>query len=198
MTHPSDPFDLSIYSDTIDQFSTIPSDSFSFEPSEQTTSQVTEPTINQLPSSIQRVGDRAKDWALWTDMTKTEFIEWWLTTQYGSKPEAHRMHWDGKGHTSDVWTHFNQIANIQTGRPKVICKQCGAMFSYPSLNGTTALRRHRANRNCQKNKGKQPNIQHLMQRAVFILNESKEYRTQANIDLLNLGYQFITNTSAFF
>ena len=81
------------YSDSIDAL--LPSDSFSFEPelSKPNESQLTEPNTTQLllPLSIQRTGDRRKDWALWTEMTKSEFIEWWLTTQYGTKPEAKRI-----------------------------------------------------------------------------------------------------------
>lgn len=175
MAHSSNSISLSTYSDSIDQFSTIPSDSFSFEPPEPTNSQLNELITNQLPPSIQCVGDHTKDWALWTVMTKTEFIEWWFTTQYGSKPEARRIHWDGKGHISDIWTYFDQVANIQTGKPKVICKHCGVMFGHPSLNGTTALRRHWNNGSCQKKKGKQTNIQHLMQQAVLISDKKAQY-----------------------
>jgi hypothetical protein len=181
MAHLSDPMSQSIYSDSIDPI--LPSDSFSFEPepSEPTKSQLTEPDTTQLPLplSIQRVGDQTKEWALWTEMTKTEFIEWWLTTQYGSKPDAQRIHWDRKRYKSDIWSSFDQIANIQTGKPKVICKQCGVMFGHPALNGTTALRRHQTNGSCRRPKGKQTNIQHLIQKVVCLLegekSESKIY-----------------------
>jgi hypothetical protein len=64
MAHLSDPTPSSIFSESIDQFSIIPSDSFSFEPTEPTEptdSQLTEPIIYQLPQSIERVGDRTKD-----------------------------------------------------------------------------------------------------------------------------------------
>jgi hypothetical protein len=55
------------------------SDSFSFEPSELTESQTTEltslPPPLPLPPSIQRIRDRMKQWALWTEMTKADFIK---------------------------------------------------------------------------------------------------------------------------
>src|ERR1700756_4147101 len=101
-------------------------------------------------------------------MTKTEFIEWWLTTQYGSKPEAKRLHWDRKGHISPIWTNFNQIANIQTGKPIVIYKNCDMILGHPVSNGTSPLRRYLKGGRCQKRKGKQGNIQHLIQKVVFI------------------------------
>ena len=105
MAQSSDPMSQSIYSDSIDPL--LLSDSFSFEPTEPTNSQTTELSLLPLPPSIQRVGDRTKDWALWTEMTKSEFIEWWLTTQYGSKPDAQRIYWDKKGYTSEIWTSFD-------------------------------------------------------------------------------------------
>jgi hypothetical protein len=103
-------------------------------------------------------------------MTNTEFIQWWLSTQYGSMPEAQRVHWDRKGYKADVWPSFNQVANIQSGQPKVVCKQCGLMLDHPFLNGTSGMKRHKQRGNCQKKKGKQANIQHLMQKAVFIFD----------------------------
>jgi hypothetical protein len=178
MAHLSDHTSQSFYSDSIDPI--LLSDSFSFEPSEPTESQTTEltPLPLPLPQSIKRVGDRTKQWALWMEITKSEFIEWWLTTQYGSKPDAQRIHWDRKGYTSDVWIAFDQIANIQTGKPKVICKHCGIMLSHPALNGTTALHRHQKNASCQrsKDKQKQTNIQHLMQKVVSLLEREKSER----------------------
>ena len=115
MAHLSDHMSQSIYSDSIDP--TLPSDPFFFEPSEptesqQTESQPTELTPLPLPHSVQPIGDRTKQWALWIEMTKTEFIEWWLTTQYGTKPEAKRVHWDRKRLSSSVWPYFDQVANI--------------------------------------------------------------------------------------
>lgn len=165
---------LDRYSDSIDPI--LLSDSFSFELdlSEPTESQLTEPDTTQplLPLSIQRIGDRLKEWALWTEMTKTEFIEWWLTTQYGTKPEAKRIHWDKKGRLSDIWTHFDQIANIYSGKPKIVCKRCGIILEHPVLNGTSGMHRHWKNGQCQR-KSKQTNIQHLMQKGVCLLERKK-------------------------
>lgn len=178
MAHLSDHIGQSIYSDSIGP--TIPSDPFFFEPSEPTETQQTEsqpteliPLPLLLPSSIERTGGRTQQWALWTEMTKADFIEWWLTTQYGTSPKAKCVHWDGKGHKSDVWSSFDQIANIETGQPKVICKQCSTMFGHPSTHGTNTLRRHKTNGSCQKSKGKQPDIQQSIQMKVCLLERKK-------------------------
>lgn len=173
MAHLSDPISQSIYSDSIDP---LLSESFSFELelSEPTGSQLTEPNITQplLPPSIQRIRDRKQQWALWTEMTKAEFIEWWLTTQYGTKPEAKRIRWDKTGFQSHVWSQFDQIAHINTGKPKVICKKCGVILEHPISNGTSAMGRHQKNGLCQR-KTKQTNIKYLMEKAVCLLEREK-------------------------
>jgi hypothetical protein len=82
-------------------------------------------------------------------MSKTEFIEWWLTTQYGLKPKGERPHWDKKGYTSELWHNFDQVAHIKTGQPKAICKACHQIVDHPvtpnkkgTKYGTNALKRH--------------------------------------------------------
>ena len=108
---PSSSINLSITSDSIDP---LLSD---FTPSEVTESQSTAPIISEPPPpSIERVGpDREKEQALWSDMSKTKFIKWWLTTQYGLKPKGERPHWDKRGYTSELWHNFDQVAHIKTG-----------------------------------------------------------------------------------
>jgi len=102
MAHLSDHISQSIYSDSIGP--TLPSDPFFFEPSEPTETQQTETQQTEtqqtelillpllLPSSIERTGGRTQQWALWKEMTKADFIEWWLTTQYGTSPKAKCVH----------------------------------------------------------------------------------------------------------
>jgi hypothetical protein len=160
MAFPSESFTPSIYSDSIDP---LLSD---FTPSEAPESQSTElitPLI--LPSSLQRVGGR-KEYALWTDINKTEFIEWWLTTQYATtSPYTKRVRWDRKGQSSKVWSYFNQIANIQNGTPMVICKRCDMILTHPVQNGTTGMGKH-YNSSTYKTKSKQATIDQLIKRVV--------------------------------
>jgi hypothetical protein len=152
----------------------LPSDPFFFEPTEPTESQITELTPLPLPPSIQRTGGRTQQWALWTEETKTEFLEWWLTTQYGTIPDAKHIHWDKRRYSSKVWTSFDQVAHIPTGKPKVLCQKCYMMLSHPyPKNGTSAMGRHQTNGSCQKSKGKQTNIQQSFKNMVCLLEREK-------------------------
>jgi hypothetical protein len=100
-------------------------------------------------------------------MTKNDFVNWWLNTDFGSKPEAKRIHWDKQGYLSDVWSHFDQVAHPSTGQPKVMCKQCGKLLDHPNFtkNGTNALRRHWRKGNC-KPAPKQSGIKQIIQQVV--------------------------------
>jgi hypothetical protein len=164
MSQLSDPFPSSLYGDSFDQSSIIPDDIFSDLPdTEQTESQ----TVQTIPSSLERVKDQTKSWVRYTSMTKDDFVNWWLHTQYGSKPEAKRVSWDKTGYSSDMWPFFDQIAHSSTGQPKVICKQCNKMYDHPTYttNGTNGPRRHWKKGKC-KPEAKQANIQQLLQQTV--------------------------------
>ena len=174
MSQLSDPYPSSLYGDSLDQSSILPNDAFSDLPNSQQTESQT------IPSSLERVGNRMKSWVRYTNMTKDDFVNWWLNTQYGSKLEAKRVSWDRKSYSSDIWAHFDQIAHSSTGQPKVICKQCSKILDHPTYttNGTNALRRHWKKGNC-KPAAEQSNIQQLIQQIVSY-NQSK-VRTKANI-----------------
>jgi hypothetical protein len=81
-----------------------------------------------LPPSLQRVSpDRRKTYILYTDMTKNDFVAWWLKTDFGRKK---RMRWDAR-QQSDVWKYFDQVAKGDDGEPKVICKRCMKVLDHP-------------------------------------------------------------------
>ena len=169
MPFPSSYFNPSITSDSIDP---LLSDFTPFDASE---SQSTAPNIYEPPPpSIERVGpDREKEWALWSEMSKTEFIEWWLTTQYGSKPKGEHPHWDKRGYTSELWQFFNQVAHIKTGQPKAICKACSQIVDHPvtpnkkgTKYGTNALKRHTKAKCRGAGPASEQNIQDLWKKAV--------------------------------
>ncbi|WCJ18468.1 hypothetical protein M5689_000817 [Euphorbia peplus] len=44
--------------------------------------------------------------------------------------------------TSDVWEHFTKIKDKNSGITKAVCKYCKYVFSAPSKNATSHLRRH--------------------------------------------------------
>jgi BED zinc finger. len=165
MALPSSSFAPSIYSDNIDP---LLSNCFSVPPSNVPESYSTAPVVSSLlPPSLRRVGGRRKEWALWSEMTKTEFIEWWLTTQYATTlPNPGQVHWDGVGQSSKAWECFDQVANITSGEPKVLCRRCGDFLQHPWRHGPSGMSRHLKKDKC-KEVGRQANIQLMMaQRAV--------------------------------
>lgn len=137
----------------------IPDDLFTLDPS---SSQVTLTSIPDteliqpppIPTALERVGpDRYKSFILYNDMSKDDFLHLWLQTEQGSKQGSSRvnaddgenaktLHWDGTGNTSDIWTHFKQMAHCTAGLPKVMCERCGKVLEHPnwSSNGTHSLR----------------------------------------------------------
>jgi hypothetical protein len=177
----SDTGPSSLYDGTI---SYIPSDDFQVfteEPlfSQQTVvsgsnSEFRQPLL--IPASLERTGSGPKKpYVLYSNMTKKDFVEWWLQTQFGTQQHSKKkFRWDAR-QLSDVWKSFDQVAHYQTGEPKVICQRCGRILEHPqqSLNGTTSMKRHLEGGLCQKTAietRKQPSIQLSLQDMVLILN----------------------------
>lgn len=121
-----------------------------------------------IPDTLQCVGpDRRKVYVLYSDMSKEDFVSWWLKTDFGRKK---RMRWDSR-HQSDCWKYFDQVAHITTGEPKVICNRCAKVLDHPqhSRHGTSTMNKHIQGvtcRNATNNAAKQPKIKQLMQDAV--------------------------------
>ncbi|KAL2694983.1 hypothetical protein AAEP93_002551, partial [Penicillium crustosum] len=95
-------------------------------------------------------------------MTHTEWVDWWLQTDFGRKS---KIHWDSN-HQSDVWGRFNQVANSIDGAPKVMCKNCGQILEHPytihphptgdrkaQYHGTSTMSKHIKSAGCRKAKG---------------------------------------------
>lgn len=146
--------------------------------SQQTITSAPESDFLQTPSapaSLRRVGpDRKKSYILYEDMTKEDFIIWWLQTQYMSMEDQKKIRWEGK-RSSDVWQHFVQVAHHISGEPKVMCQRCGNILPHPHehLNGTNSMKRHYASEKClkaAKDASKQRNIQQSFQSAVWFLS----------------------------
>jgi hypothetical protein len=66
--------------------------------------------------------DRHKSFILYTEMSKDGFLHWWLPIEQCNKqgsPQVNaddsenvkKLHWDGTGNTSDIWTRFKQAAS---------------------------------------------------------------------------------------
>lgn len=180
----SDPGPSSLHEgDAIDHLSSyLPSDDIQlFTPdlscSQQTVTSATESDFLRplsVPSSLQRVGpDRKKSWVLYADMSKAEFITWWLQTQFGSRlDQQKKIRWDAK-RSSPSWKNYDQVAHCVTGEPKIICRRCGKDFPHPHShsNGTNSMKRHYEANKCQKaasDAAKQQSIHQSMEFAVCI------------------------------
>lgn len=141
MAFPSSSFAASTNSDNIDP---LLSDCFSIPPSEAPESQITvltEPL--PIPPSLKRVGFGRNQCVLWSNMTRAEFIEWWLTTTFATTdPTAKRLKWDQKNRSSEVWSSFEQAAMVDDGKPMVICKLCDTLLSHSWINGTSGMKHH--------------------------------------------------------
>ncbi|KAJ5355553.1 uncharacterized protein N7496_012765, partial [Penicillium cataractarum] len=145
----SDQYPLSAFEDNPrDTFSFFTSDGlFNLDGRETLTST---PNVNLLrpaippviPETLERVGPpKRKNYILWTEMANEDFIVWWLKTEYGSKMK--RNIFEGR-RNAECWDHFYQVATIQDGSPKVICKNCDHILAYPAdkRRGTSTMNRH--------------------------------------------------------
>jgi hypothetical protein len=118
-----------------------------------------------IPNTLTRVGPgRVKSFVLYSDMSKDEFVAWWLSTEFGKKK---RINW-GYQHTADCWSHFNQVADIKTGKPGAMCSHCHKILEHPAncRSGTTSLNKHIAGPTCRKSTSKKPDIKQLLAKAV--------------------------------
>lgn len=124
--------------------------------SEQTIASAPESEFLQpvyAPLSLQRVGpDRKKSFVLYSEMSKNEFINWWLQTQNGSQPDLQRrIRWNAK-RISDAWKHFDQVAHHISGELMIMCRLCGVTLPHlnRTANGTNTMKRHPEIEKCRK------------------------------------------------
>jgi len=129
-----------------------------------------------VPSSLIRVGpDRRKAFVLYDEMTHSDWVDWWLQTDYGRKS---KIHWDSS-HQSDIRSHFHQVAHGTDGAPKVMCKRCGQILEHPyslrskgadgkdQRHGLSTMKRHLTTAGCRKvNKGQKAEITKFLKKGV--------------------------------
>jgi hypothetical protein len=74
------------------------------------------PTLSTLTTA-----DRIT-WVVFSLMAKSEFLDWWLTTQYGMKDGLEKTGvWGRKKQNSELWSHFDEVAHSQTRKPYLLC-----------------------------------------------------------------------------
>lgn len=172
-----------------------PSSAYGYEDSELGFPPSTETSFSQLnpiffpepflltskaPLSLKRAGfGGSSPFVLYPEMDNTQFIEWWLTTQYGDPKRMEPkkpLDWARK-RTSKHWKDFVQVAHEDTGRPKILCQRCGTILDHPNWNpsgppsGTSCLQRHLNSHTCQLRSGQsrsQPGIPETFTHMVII------------------------------
>ncbi|KAJ5300236.1 hypothetical protein N7508_007519 [Penicillium antarcticum] len=122
------------------------------------------------PESLRRVGpDRKKIYVLYNDMSKEQFIAWWLQTQYATvEGNGKRINWKSK-HSSEVWDNFDQVAHQLTGEAKVMCRRCGKVLPHPQEkgDGTNSMKRHLGSNSCRRVTSDQSQQQGIQQSFEF-------------------------------
>jgi hypothetical protein len=94
---------------------------------------------------------------LYENMVHNEWVEWWLQTNYGRKS---KINWDSTHHTP-IWEKFDQVASIQDGAPKIMCRRCAKILEHPyslrtntngrsQYHGTSGMSKHRNSHACIK------------------------------------------------
>lgn len=157
-------FTSSFYGELDD--SQVPTSSASIQTQETWESSFLRPgglTPTSVPSSLTRVGpDRRKTFLLYDQMVHSEWVDWWLGTEYGTKS---KINWDSKRHT-EVWDSYHQVAQISDGAPKVMCKRCGKILEHPystssgstgskvQYHGTSTIMKHLKTAGCIRSDNK--------------------------------------------
>jgi hypothetical protein len=112
------------------------------------------------PLSFNRIG-RSKLFFQWTQEQHTQFLEWWLSTEWvinaaadqdGADDLATRVNWNSTSRKSEFWKSFDQAANRHTGEPVLICQKCGISIVHPGIrnSGTNALKNHVLSQSCRQ------------------------------------------------
>jgi hypothetical protein len=89
-----------------------------------------------------------------------EFLSWWLETDYGqqlTKNGKYKFRWSAESRSSKVWKHFDQVAELRSGRPKVVCRSCLTPLNHPhhprhKSHGTSTMGKHLKSNSCRRSK----------------------------------------------
>lgn len=117
---------------------------------------ISKTSSQQPPPVLKRVGpNRRKNWVLYEPEYSMEFLIWWAKTEYGQVLNSEgrsRIKWSIESYYTEVWGHFDQVADISTGRPKVICRSCLTLLDHPQYkkHGTSAMGKHQKSKSCRK------------------------------------------------
>ncbi|KAJ5340406.1 hypothetical protein N7541_009530 [Penicillium brevicompactum] len=110
------------------------------------------------PANLTRFAPDRRDWVLYDTAQNNEFLLWWLETDYGrrlTKNGRYNFRWSVESHSSKVWKQFDQVAELRSGRPKVICRSCFTPLNHPhhphhKSHGTSTMGKHLKSKSCRR------------------------------------------------
>lgn len=128
------------------------SDTYSVVPSANASYLLTQlGSPNPIPQEIEQVTlyyeRRYRTYAIY-NMTKDSelFLSWWLQTDYG---RTNRIRWDAE-QSSSSWQGFQQVAEADSGIPRVLCQSCQTIIKHPKCGGgLTTMGRHYKGPSCK-------------------------------------------------
>jgi hypothetical protein len=94
---------------------------------------------------------------IWTSNTKEDFRMWHAATSYVEWAKKHSKSlptWDPATKSSKWWKHFDEVADVATGKPGLKCIHCGHMPGHPATSnsgGTSQMKHHVESKQCKKN-----------------------------------------------
>ncbi|KAJ5152519.1 hypothetical protein N7492_009799 [Penicillium capsulatum] len=128
------------------------------------------------PSSFICVGpDRRKAFILYDRMAYSDWVDWWLQTDFGRKS---KINWDSTRY-AEIWSNYHQVAHSADGAPKVMCQRCGAILKHPytvksktnskiQYHSTSTMQRHLKTAGCLKSeRGKRAEITRFLKKGVY-------------------------------
>ncbi|KAI3180037.1 hypothetical protein DTO027I6_10290 [Penicillium roqueforti] len=112
------------------------------------------------PAKLPRFAPGRRDWVLYDSDQEKEFLSWWLETEYGqqlTKNGKYKFRWSAESRSSKVWKHFDQVAELRSGRPKVVCRSCLTPLNHPhhprhKSHGTSTMGKHLKSNSCRRSK----------------------------------------------
>ncbi|KAJ5277815.1 hypothetical protein N7524_003968 [Penicillium chrysogenum] len=112
------------------------------------------------PAKLTRFAPGRRDWVLYDSDQEKEFLSWWLETEYGqqlTKNGKYKFRWSAESRSSKVWKHFDQVAELSSGRPKVVCRSCLTPLNHPhhprhKSHGTSTMGKHLKSNSCRRSK----------------------------------------------
>jgi hypothetical protein len=136
------------------------SDIFYYDDAQSTISQSTiswqpKQAVPSPPAELQRL--ESGKYVVWKLDYKDTFRQWFETTPWfktwASKGKP-TINWGGRKRKSgedSPWNYFQEVAIVQTGQPRIVCKMCQLDLSHPSAgHGNHSMNLHLATAACKK------------------------------------------------